>query len=191
MTRCRALDISELYTRRLAVHARRRLQRRGPSFGQHADDVVQEAVLRGLERIATGELDVEGAPAWIGGAVKVVAREAVDGRDPRNRLRSSFELLDDEPRALAPDPSDVVGDREFARRAVETFEKPCIGPHERRALIERYFRGRSIEDIAREEGVRPASVRQRIKRGRDSWARAMGFADLADDSGSATRRAQA
>ncbi|MGI5239128.1 RNA polymerase sigma factor [Dactylosporangium sp. CA-139066] len=125
-----------------------------------AEDAVQEAYTRAWQRWARlrGYADPE---AW----VRTVAyRVAVSSwRRAVNRLTAQRRHgpPDDVP-GLGPD---LVALTVALRR---------LTPEHRRALVLHYVAGLSVDDIARETGTRPGTVKSRLSRGRDALRAELG-----------------
>ena len=138
----------------------RRLRRRSISLGvpiDEADDAAQIAALRARRSIdglhATGE---GGMCAWL----DVIARRvAID--------LSRARRVEVEPDADLRSPQDVEGETDVCRRLSLTLRAIRDLPAElREPLILSVVEDRSAPEIAAELGLTPATVRQRISRGR-------------------------
>ena len=101
--------------------------------------------------------------AWLGSTARHKALSRL--------RRSGFDLtLDEDILSLPGDGPDVHTEQreqqEAVRRAVED-----LGPPDRDIFVRYYYYGQKTPQIAREMGLRPDNVRQRLKRGRDRLRR--------------------
>lgn len=113
---------------------------------QEAEDAVQDAFLRYLER-APGDLENPGA--WL-------TRVLVNGC--KSRLRLAWRRAGPLPETLpAPDP-------EERQELEELFSLP---PEDRAVIHLHYYEGYSTGEIARMLGLRPGTVRSRLSRARE------------------------
>ncbi|MEM6675132.1 MAG: RNA polymerase sigma factor [Planctomycetota bacterium] len=129
---------------------RRFIARRVPPGS--VDDVVQETLLRALERASTFDGERPLAP-WLYALARSVA-----ARDAEREARAPLATPDLQP--LAPEAREVdpAGDvREMLDR---------LPAHERVTIVRHDLDGESIASIARSSGVAEGTVRARLSRGR-------------------------
>lgn len=120
------------------------------------EDVAQEALLVALERRPA----VLSPRAWLSRLVRNIAWEMNRSEGRRRALARSA----GEPRRLeSPDQLAELAELQ-ARLALSVTR---LAEPYRSTVLQRYFRGRSAEEIARREGVPAATVRTRLKRALD------------------------
>ena len=126
-----------------------------------ADDLVQEAWLAARGRTPR-EVGPRGVRPWLGGLLRNVARSRRRDESGRAARQSRAAREDRAPRGEEPDALLDRSERlaEVAR-AVLDLPEPF-----RRTMLLRWFEGHAPEEVARIEGVRAATVRTRIHRGR-------------------------
>ncbi|MBI4880411.1 MAG: sigma-70 family RNA polymerase sigma factor [Planctomycetes bacterium] len=146
-------DIEELLAQSVWV---RRLARRLVVDPQLGEDVAQQSLLAALEQRPL----VRNLQAWLTRLVRNTAWQMNRAEKSRRRHERESGALEH-----ARPPEDLVAEAELHRRivgAVIALEEPY-----RRTVLERYFRGRTAEEIARREGVPAGTVRSRLKRALD------------------------
>lgn len=121
-----------------------------------ADDLSQEALAVALRRgpLPNGELR-----PWLGGVVRNLAR--MQWRSQGRRARSEERAA--RPEELPSSAEDAVRRAELQRAVVDAvlaLEEPY-----RSTVLLRFLEERSVEDVARELGVSPSTVRVRCMRG--------------------------
>ena len=120
------------------------------------EDVAQQVMLVALEQRPL----VLNPAAWLNRLVRNVAWQM----NRSERARRGYERHAPLREPAAP-VEDLVAEAELQRRivaAVLALDEPY-----RSSLLQRFFRGRSAEEIAQREGVPAARVRSRLKRGLD------------------------
>lgn len=107
------------------------------------DDLIQETVVRSLDRVRTFELHHEGA---LQGYLRKVVLNQI--RDHARRLRRSPAPsdLDGEEPDSAPSPLDEVVGRDLARRYEDAFNR--LKPKDQRAIVLRMDLDYSYQDLA-------------------------------------------
>jgi RNA polymerase sigma factor (sigma-70 family) len=133
----------------------RRLAARLVRDDAEADDVVQDSLLLGMQRVTGG---VRNVGAWLRGVVRNKAREA-----RRAAARREARESEATPGRTPMDPIDVAARLEVHDRLVAAV-KQLPEPY-RSAVWLRYVEDRAAPDIAREVGAPVETVRTRIKRG--------------------------
>ncbi|MFH0945253.1 MAG: sigma-70 family RNA polymerase sigma factor [Planctomycetota bacterium] len=127
------------------------------------EDVAQQVMLVALERRPA----VLRPAAWLNRLVRNVAWQM--NRAERARREYERHALEQEPAAPA---EDLVAEAEPQRRIVDAVL--ALDEPYRTAVLQRFFRGRSAEEIAQREGVPAATVRSWLKRGLDQLRRRFG-----------------
>ena len=119
---------------------------------EHAEDLVQETLLRALQRPPRAGL---GLRSWLGAVARNLTRRGQ--RSERRRRQHEREVQRE------GDP-----DLERARMAQELAgELARLKPSHRDVLMRRYFDGQSLPRIAEELGLGLRAVESRLRRGRD------------------------
>ncbi len=169
------VEIDELLRQMSWVRA---LARSLVNDAESRDDVVQDAWLFAL-RCGHGVRDVR---AWWKSVVSGLAKNA--GR--RDRSRTATESAGAKMQSVreSPDPTDLVVAAERQRELVRIVL--LLDANERTVILEHYFRGRSLEEIARANGEPAPTVRSRLRRalaklrerldrenGRENWLAAL------------------
>ncbi len=147
------MDIEELLVQSRWV---RRLARRLVADPGLSEDVAQQSLLLALEQ----RPPVRNLQAWLTRLVRNTAWQMNRAEQRRQRHERESGVRED-----AEQPEDLVAEAELQRRivgAVLALEEPY-----RRTVLERYFRGRTAEEIAEREGVAAGTVRSRLKRALD------------------------
>ena len=163
----------ELY-QRWATAARRTAARRVDDA-----DAVDEAVQETLSALALDPHCLEGLrdPAtWVAAVARKKAigvRRRLDTRSTREVAMSPGALCRAEQdgallAGAAVDPAEMIvaGEWQAAQREAIAAALAALPPKLREAVVARLIEGRSYEAIATDQGVSPALVRQRVKRGR-------------------------
>ncbi len=118
-----------------------------------AGDVVQETYEVALARPPRRDGPLR---PWLGGVARNIARMTARGRARRERREEQAA-----PALEVPTPEDLVARAEMQQqvaRVVLELDEPLRG-----TLLLRYFEGMSAAEIARAQGVPPATVRSRLK----------------------------
>jgi len=124
-----------------------------------ADDVLQQVCLLALQRGPDSSRGVRGLRAWLASVTRRLVLHS--GRAEARRLRR--ERAAARPEAL-PSTIDSVQRREALRSLVDALsglEEPY-----NTTIVQRYFEGRSVAEIAEGASISPAAVRQRLARAR-------------------------
>jgi RNA polymerase sigma factor (sigma-70 family) len=151
----------------------RALARRLVADPDVTDDVLQQVCLLALQRTPS---DARAGPrlrAWLAGLTRAIVRNSARA-DRRRLLR---EQTTAQPEAL-PATDDIAARREALRslmEAVTSLQEPYFS-----VIVERYFDGRSVAEIAVRHGTSPEAVRQQLTRARQQL-RSRLQALLADD----------
>jgi RNA polymerase sigma factor (sigma-70 family) len=123
-----------------------------------ADDVVQSTWLAALRR-------PPGSDANLSGWLATVARNIVRKRARESVRRTSRELAAPDHREAGLSPESLV-ERAELQQTIATFVLELAEPF-RSTLLLHYFEELSPSEIAAREGIPPATVRSRLKRGLD------------------------
>lgn len=118
-----------------------------------ADDLVQETWLVALQRPTNARTP----GAWLAGVVRHLARRSRRGAGHRAAREAACAREE-----RAPAAAELVAEADLQRRvlaAVMRLDEPG-----RSAVLLRYFRGASVEEIARVQGVPWATARTRLQR---------------------------
>lgn len=137
-----------------------RISRRLVADAGQVDDVVQEALARAIAaEEARGS--VRSARSWLAGIVRNVAAE---GRrsEARRRFRERDAAIPDARAAEDLDPARIQSRAEY--RALVAAQLLQLPPDQGEVLALRFYEGLSAAEIGRRTGVRPAAVRQRVRR---------------------------
>lgn len=129
-----------------------------------AEDLVQEAFTAVAERQPPRPRSVRG---WLRGMVRNLARH---GRRDETRRRRREELAA-RPESCPPSHAEVLERAELQRAVVDCLldlPEPYRG-----TLLSRYFSDMQVDGIAARDGVPPATVRTRLKRGLERLRRAL------------------
>ena len=120
---------------------------------QHAEDVVQETILRAWRHPEVQSVGGEWSRAWL---LTVARRIAID--DMRSATARAPELPDDHlvERTCEVDEFDRTLDAQEVRNALMSLPKK-----QRLALIEIYYRERSTNEAAASLGVPPGTIKSR------------------------------
>jgi RNA polymerase sigma-70 factor (ECF subfamily) len=149
------VDRADLLTPRLLGRLRRFVRRR-MAREHDVDDVVQDVLVKFLERGAL--VPEESVAPWL---LAVARREIVDRwRDPRSRSRSP--LPDVVSKEVGPDADDVVAD-------LSRCMTPMLAslPESDRTLLWRVDAGGATQAaVVRETRVKPSTVKSRVQRAR-------------------------
>ncbi|WP_144765061.1 sigma-70 family RNA polymerase sigma factor [Curtobacterium sp. 9128] len=120
-----------------------------------ADDVVQETLVRAWQRPAVLEREPDAARAWL----FTVARNLVvdDARSARHRR----ELGSDDPvEDVQPDRTDAVLDGIVVADALAS-----LSPEHRRVVVDAYWLGHTVPEIARRHGIPEGTAKSRLHYG--------------------------
>ncbi|MFZ6992698.1 sigma-70 family RNA polymerase sigma factor [Curtobacterium sp. RRHDQ66] len=120
-----------------------------------ADDVVQETLVRAWQRPAVLEREPDAARAWL----FTVARNLVvdDARSARHRREfGSDEPVDD----VQPDRTDAVLDGIVVADALA-----ALSPEHRRVVVDAYWLGHTVPEIARRHGIPEGTAKSRLHYG--------------------------
>ena len=123
-----------------------------------ADDVLQQVCLLALQR-PPRQREGAGLRAWLSSATRRLASRSARSETRRRRREQRAARPE-----AAPDTSDIAATRDELRRLVEAvtgLEEPYFT-----AIVERYFQGRAVDEIAARHDTTPAAVRQRLSRAR-------------------------
>ena len=122
---------------------------------QLAQDVVQETLVRAWRHPEVLERDVDGTRAWMW----TVARNLVT--DDRRSARRRHELTSDEvPDAGVPDRTAAVLDAWLVSDALAG-----LSAEHRSVVVGAYWGGRSVAELAAEQGIPPGTVKSRLHYG--------------------------
>jgi RNA polymerase sigma-70 factor (ECF subfamily) len=132
-----------------------------------AEDAVQEALARALERSQRGD-HIESLPAWITTVSMNLARSGL------RRLRAERRARE---RLVTPttggDVEETTADRVDLRRALAGLPR-----RQREAIVLRYYLGLDVREIANTLGSREGTVKSHLARGRAVLAVALKMTDL-------------
>lgn len=118
---------------------------------QAAEDVVQETMLRGWQH--AGELRPEHARSWL----HTVARNiAISTYHRRRRSRPREVPLEDHPAPAAGDGLDRMLDAWLIASALNS-----LAPAQRAVIVELYYHGRPVAEVAELMGIPEGTVRSR------------------------------
>lgn len=132
-----------------------RIARRLASSRAEAEDLVQATFLAAIQRAASFDRERALKPWLIG----ILVRQAALARRRSGRSRE----LEGQPASSAPEPSDILADREFAESLALALE--CLSPAEREVLVPLLLDEKRAVQIARELDKRPEAVQMRVHRG--------------------------
>ena len=121
----------------------------------NAEDLVQDTFLIAIERAASFDAGRALKP-WLFG---ILMRQAALSRRRTERSKE----LEGEAASKAPEPSDVLADREFAESLAFALDR--LSPAERDVLVPLLLDGKRAVQIARELDKRPEAVHMRVHRG--------------------------
>lgn len=123
--------------------------------GHTVDDVVQETMVRAWQRPAVLERAPDSARAWL----FTVARNLVvdDARSARSRREHGTEQPVDR---VESDRTDAVLDRIVVADALAS-----LGPDHRRVVVDAYWLGHTVPEIARRHDVPEGTVKSRLHYG--------------------------
>lgn len=122
-----------------------------------ADDLLQQVCLLALQRGPDESREGPGFRAWLASAIRRMASHS--GRASARRTRR--ERAAARPEAL-PSTLDSVQQREALTGLVEALTG-LAEPHYS-TIVQRYFEGRSVDELATSAAITPAAVRQRLSR---------------------------
>ncbi|AGP39460.1 RNA polymerase sigma factor [Sorangium cellulosum] len=146
----------------------RRLARRFGVPARHADDIAQEALLRGLE--ADQRVELGGARAPYGATIVLnQARNHVRNARRRGEVLTAFD--DHELQAECPTPEEML--RRQQREALIRDLINQVDPKYRNVLIKHDIEEMSLAEIASELGLNPKTVRTQYRRARQDLKAAM------------------
>jgi len=135
----------------------RRLARGLTADRATAEDLAQEAVLTALSSpIRSGAARPRDVRAWLTGVARNLWRDLA--RSGARRARR--EQLAARPEAT-PATDELVAEVELRRRVAELVLE--LEAPQRRALVLRFFQGRSLADVARHEGVALSTAHERVE----------------------------
>jgi RNA polymerase sigma-70 factor (ECF subfamily) len=123
-----------------------------------ADELLQQVCLLALQR-PPRQREGAGLRAWLASATRRLASRSARSETRRRRREQRAARPE-----AAPDTSDIAATRDELRRLVEVvtgLEEPYFT-----AIVERYFQGRAVDEIAARHDTTPAAVRQRLSRAR-------------------------
>ncbi|WP_437720818.1 RNA polymerase sigma factor [Sorangium sp. So ce861] len=146
----------------------RRLARRFGVPARHAEDVAQEALLRGLE--AAQRVDLGDARASYGATI-VLNQARNHARNARRRGEVLTPFDDHELQAECPSPEEML--RRQQREALIRSLIDQVDPKYRDVLIKHELEEVSLAEIASELGLNPKTVRTRYRRAREHLDAAM------------------
>jgi RNA polymerase sigma-70 factor (ECF subfamily) len=132
-----------------------RIARRLTSGRSEAEDLVQATCLAAIERAASFDQERALKPWLIG----ILVRQAALSRRRAGRAKE----LVDEPSSRAPEPSDVLANREFAESLAHALDR--LTPAEREVLVPLLVDGKRAVQVARELEKRPEAIHMRLHRG--------------------------
>jgi len=119
---------------------------------QRAEDIVQETVLRAWRHPATFEHHPDAVRPWLFTVARNIAVDAHRARRAR-------------PPEAGPEGLEVIAVDDDVDRALEAWQVTSalasLSLDHRRALIETYYRGRSVAEAAVELGIPPGTVKSR------------------------------
>jgi len=120
-----------------------------------AEDVVQETLVRAWQRPAVLERDADAARAWL----FTVARNLVvdDARSARRRREVGSDLPVDE---VQPDRTEAVLDGIVVADALAG-----LSPEHRRVVVDAYWLGHTVPEIARRHGIPEGTAKSRLHYG--------------------------
>jgi RNA polymerase sigma-70 factor (ECF subfamily) len=133
-----------------------------------AEDAVQEALARALDRADRGE-GIENLPGW-------VTRVAMNLAKGRLRRMKAEARANDRHLGLQAQPIDRPEDRVDVERALADLPR-----RQRQATVLRYYLGMDVNEIATVLGVSEGSAKTTLFRARRSLAAALGEHDQEDD----------
>ncbi|MEM9382481.1 MAG: sigma-70 family RNA polymerase sigma factor [Planctomycetota bacterium] len=134
----------------------RRLVRSLVRDGAEAEDVVQETMTVALRRIGRGEGDPGSAPAWLAGVARNLVRSR--RRDRARRLEREGRAALDAGSEPSPSPDE---DLELVERQRDLLRHVGALPAaQRRAVLARYYEGRTPAEIAAASGEPVATVKR-------------------------------
>jgi RNA polymerase sigma-70 factor (ECF subfamily) len=152
----RAIDEHELLSQLGWVRALARSLVRDPEV---ADDVLQQVCLVALQQVPSDASRGPRLRAWLAAVTRSLVRRAA--RTDFRRVRREQAVASGE---ALPSTVDVAARREALRAlvdAVASLEEPHFS-----SVVERYFDGRSVAEIAARHALTEAAVRQRLTRAR-------------------------
>ncbi|WP_437875467.1 RNA polymerase sigma factor [Sorangium sp. So ce513] len=146
----------------------RRLARRVGVPARHAEDLAQEALLRGLK--AEQRVDLGEARASYGATIVLnQARNHVRNERRRGEVLTSFD--DHELRAEGPTPEEML--RQQQRDALLRYLVNQVDPKYRHVLIRHGIEEVPLVEIASELGLKPKTVRTQYRRALEDLAAAV------------------
>lgn len=132
-----------------------RIARRLASSRAEAEDLVQATFLAAIQRAASFDRERSLKPWLIG----ILVRQAALARRRSGRSKE----LEEQTASKAPEPSDILADREFAESLALALER--LAPAEREVLVPLLLDEKRAVQIARELDKRPEAVHMRVHRG--------------------------
>lgn len=143
--------------------------------GAHAEDLVQEVMLRAWRHRATTDFTARPPGGWLTTTLRNLAIDAYRARQARPAEAGP----DAFPALASPASTDSDVDRWHVQAAIA-----ALPPHHRQVVVEIYYRDRSVADTARMLNVPPGTVKSRLFYGLRALRRALA-ADNSAQAGAA------
>lgn len=127
----------------------------GLSYGQPqlAEDLVQETLLRAWRNIESLNADASTLLPWLFTVARRVAIDAARARKVRPVPSDDTDVTD---LPTDVDPMEVVLTAQTVRRAL-----PRLSPEHQQVVLELYYRGRTVAEVAQRLGIPQGTVKSR------------------------------